>query len=186
MAKRASSRREHGTQGRNWIIGDSCRPHLPQSERPCQAGYGVITTRERQHARAIHQFEPIDVVGLKFATCLDDGFADAPDCFSTLALRRASDHAERTEKKQSCMRHCPGSGGSLAALARGQRQKDPARDKWIGFADHSGLGHAYARLSRSAKPRSGRGVRRSKLWRGPQSPNEIYGTSAGISQITPA
>jgi hypothetical protein len=141
---------------------------------------------ERQQARAIHQVEPIDVVGLKFAICLDDGFADAPDCFSTLALRRASDQPERTEKKQSCMRHCPGSGGSLAALARGQRQKDPARDKWIGFADHSGLGHAWARLSRSAKPRSGRGVRRSKLWRGPQSPNEIYGTSAGISQITRA
>jgi hypothetical protein len=80
---------------------------------------------ERQQARAIHQVEPIDVVGLKFAICLDDGFADAPDCFSTLALRRASDQPERTEKKQSCMRHCPGSGGSLAALARGQRQKDP-------------------------------------------------------------
>src|SRR5262249_47625211 len=30
-------------------------------------------------------------------------------------------------RKKSCMRHGPGSGGSLAALARSQRQKDPTR-----------------------------------------------------------
>jgi hypothetical protein len=64
-------------------------------------------------------------------------------------LRRASDHAERTEKKQSCMRHCPGSGGSLAALARGQRQKDPARAGGLASRIILGSGTLRVRVLRS-------------------------------------
>ena len=89
---------------------------------PLASGLDIVRKTQRQHARAVAELDPINVVGLELGARLVNGFLDATDGFRALALRRAADHGERARLKDGRMRHRPGRGRGLTALTRGQRQ----------------------------------------------------------------